>query len=483
MDRVILPRNISERYQIAPVCRYDGGMFIVRSVSELSPDIVSEVEFFLGGYLKNQIIAEDGFQKELETTHPNSGNVNVIGQRFKVSKKAESSGSDISVEVDDAPVVKLVDNIISKAIDIGASDIHLEPRENGSALRYRLDGVLNEQDPIPTEKRLAVVSRLKVMADMDIAEKRRPQDGRIGVEAGNRKIDLRVSVIPAEFGEKVAIRILDKTQLKLDIHRLGMSDEQIHQFKDTLRIPNGIILVTGPTGSGKTTTLYAALNYIKNPNINIMTIEDPIEYSLNGVIQSQVKPEIGYDFASALRTFLRQDPDVILVGEIRDLETAEIAIRASLTGHLVLSTLHTNDAPSAITRLIDIGLEPYLVASSLVLIMAQRLVRILCPYCKTEYQPKDPEAEELAQATKENTKIFRPAGCPKCFHTGYIGRTGIFELMPISGEIIEMVHDRSPVSSIRDKALADNMIPLKHSALNKVSEGITSFEEMYREIL
>jgi len=316
------------------------------------------------------------------------------------------------------------------------------------------------------------------MAELDIAERRRPQDGRIRVEGEDRVVDMRVSVIPTDFGEKVVLRILDKSQLKLDIDSLGMTNDQLQLFKEKLSKPNGIILVTGPTGSGKTTTLYAALNHIKSTETNILTIEDPIEYDLEGINQSQVKPEIGYTFANALRTFLRQDPDIIMVGEIRDHETAEIAVRASLTGHLVLSTLHTNDAASAITRLINMGIEPYLIASSLTMVIAQRLVRLLCPDCKAEADLSHSELAELDIELNSSSVFFEPRGCDKCLHTGFLGRTGVYEILNVDNSITPLILSNVALSNYKAIIQKTTYGLLKTNAIALLQSGVTSFTEI-----
>jgi type IV pilus assembly protein PilB len=399
--------------------------------------------------------------------------------RYRAYAKSEAVDiSDIRRQLDAAPIVKLVDDIITSGIRWQASDIHIEPTDKLVRVRYRLDGRLQETTPIPLEKKQAVISRVKVMAELDIAERRRPQDGRIRVEGEDRIVDMRVSVIPTDFGEKVVIRILDKTQLRLDLESLGMATKQLELFKEKLTKPNGIMLVTGPTGSGKTTTLYAALNHIKSTETNIITIEDPIEYNLDGINQSQVKPEIGYTFANALRTFLRQDPDIIMVGEIRDHETAEIAVRASLTGHLVLSTLHTNDAASAITRLVNMNVEPYLIASSLTMVVAQRLVRLLCDNCKKEYQPSPLELEKLGLDTNSSYRLYAPVGCEKCLGTGYKGRLGIYEILNVDDEISSLIAGNASLKSYRTSIKQTGYGPLSENARALLLSGKTSIIEI-----
>jgi len=383
-------------------------------------------------------------------------------------------------EVEKAPIVKLVNSLITQAISMGASDIHLEPFDNEFKVRYRIDGLLNEMETIPKDKKAAVISRLKIMAELDIAERRRPQDGRIRVEGNEKIIDIRVSTLPTDFGEKVVLRILDKSQLNLELEQLGFDERRLTLFKEKIKLPYGMILVTGPTGAGKTTTLYAALNYIKNPDINILTFEDPIEYNLGGINQSQVKPEIDFTFANALRSFLRQDPNVIMVGEIRDFETMEIAIRAALTGHLVLSTLHTNDAPSAITRLLDMGAEPFLVSSSVTLVLAQRLVRRICEKCKAQTEISG-EIKEKLGLVNGNPTFYKGSGCPYCNFTGYKGRIAVFEIMNISEKISELIVKKATASEIRNQAKKEGMLSLREDAIKKMLLGITTAEEVIRE--
>lgn len=365
-------------------------------------------------------------------------------------------------------IIKQVDAIIHSAIDLGISDIHIEPYEKRVRIRYRLDGYLQEVADVPHHQKDAVVSRIKVMASLDIAEKRRPQDGRIKVKRVNESdIDLRISILPVQFGEKVVIRILDRSRLKLELESLGFESEELALFKETIKLPYGLILVTGPTGSGKSTTLYSALSEINTLDKNIITIEDPIEYNLKGINQSQVHEEIDLTFANILRSILRQDPDVIMVGEIRDRETAEIAIRASLTGHLVFSTLHTNDSISAISRLIDMGVPAFLLAASLKLVLSQRLVRTLCASCKS--------------ANSENG--VSPVGCEKCNETGFRGRTSIIEALKVNSEVAEIIGGNYEEVFLRDYASKNGMKLLKDSGMKKVRDGKTTVEEVYKQTL
>ena len=376
-----------------------------------------------------------------------------------------------------APIVKLVDIIINQAIESRASDIHLEPFEQYLKLRYRIDGILYEISPPGKQLYPAIISRIKILARMDIAEKRLPQDGSFRVKKADRFIDIRVSTIPTIYGEKIVLRILDKSLVPLQLPQLGFSPAEQKLFEKYINMRMGLILLTGPTGSGKTTTLYAALNQIKSPEKNILTIEDPVEYQMDGINQVEIKPKIGLTFANGMRSFLRQDPDIIMVGEIRDLETAQIAIRASLTGHLVFSTVHTNDSSSAVTRLIDIGLESYLVSSSLIMVVAQRLLRRLCPDCKTAYKPSPDQASQLK--LKDQT-IYQATGCKKCHQTGYYGQIAIYEILVLSEGIKNLIEENSPVNVIKKTACKEGLRTLRESAFDKVTEGITSIEEALR---
>ncbi len=393
-----------------------------------------------------------------------------------------SGTGDLLDDTSDAPIIRLVNLMLSQAVKERASDIHIEPTQTGLKVRYRVDGILYDRLSPPKHIQSALTSRIKVMADLNIAEKRLPQDGRIEIKIGNKNIDIRVSTIPIAFGERVVLRLLDKTRILLNVSDLGMPSARLKDFDRLIHTPHGIILVTGPTGSGKTTTLYAALSTINRADINIITIEDPIEYQMDGVGQIQVNPKIGLTFANGLRSIVRQDPDVILVGEIRDLETAEIAIQSALTGHLVFSTLHTNDSASAVTRLIDMGIEPFLVTSSVIAILAQRLVRVVCDNCKEEYSP-DPESMDsigLAPEVLKGKRIFRSRGCPVCLDTGYLGRTGIFELMLIDDEIRNLILKTSDSNTIKQKAVEKGMVTLSRDGAQKVVRGVTTIEEIFR---
>lgn len=394
----------------------------------------------------------------------------------------EREDSEVIKEVE-APIVKLVNGIFINAIKAGASDIHIEPYENSLRVRYRIDGVMHTTMTLPTKIKNALTSRIKIMSKLDIAERRLPQDGRIKLKLGRkREIDFRVSTLPTLFGEKTVLRILDKSNLQIDLTKLGFEKKQLNDFMDAIEKPYGMVLVTGPTGSGKTTTLYSALNHLNKPGINIMTAEDPVEYNFMGINQVQVREEIGLTFASALRSFLRQDPDIIMVGEIRDFETAEIAVKAALTGHLVLSTLHTNDAPSTVSRLLNMGIEPFLVSSSVILILAQRLSRRICTQCKEEdkLSPQALIKVGFSEEEAHSIKCYKGKGCAACNNTGYKGRIALYEVMPISDEIRELILEGASAKEIKKTAIRLGMKTLRMSGLTKVKEGITSIEEVLR---
>ncbi len=390
--------------------------------------------------------------------------------------------ADLLDDTSDAPVIKLVNLVLSRAVKARASDIHFEPFQKSLTIRYRIDGVLYNIMNLPKGIQSSLASRIKIMAKLNIAEKRLPQDGRIDIKIGDKLIDIRVSVIPTAFGERTVLRLLDKTSTIFKLDDLGIDRERLKLLNNIIRSPYGIVLVTGPTGSGKTTTLYAALSTINSSEINIITIEDPIEYQIEGIGQIQVNPKIDLTFANGLRSIVRQDPDVILVGEIRDTETAEIAIQSSLTGHLVFSTLHTNDAASSVTRLIDMEMEPFLVSSSVIAIIAQRLIRILCPDCKEPYVPDDESLERVGidKNVLDNRKIFRNTGCPACMNTGYKGRTAIFEMMVLNDPLKKLILKTSDANTIKEKAVKYGMMTLMQAGARKVLEGITSIEEVYR---
>ena len=412
----------------------------------------------------------------------------VVEEDVEVLQEMEEiSAESLERQGGEAPVIKLVNVVLMSAIQKGASDIHIEPYEKEFRVRYRVDGILYNMMSPPMKMRDAITSRIKIMAKLDIAEKRLPQDGRIKIrfaDNGNSKdIDFRVSCLPTLFGEKIVMRLLDKDKLMLDMTKLGFEQESLARFEVAINKPWGMVLVTGPTGSGKTNTLYSSLAKINTPETNIMTAEDPVEFNLPGINQVQVRENIGLNFAAALRSFLRQDPNIILVGEIRDFETAEIAVKASLTGHLVLSTLHTNDAPSTINRLMNMGIEPFLVASSVNLICAQRLVRRICANCKADH-PTPPQALVQAGFSPDDSKTVMPKkgnGCEKCNNTGYKGRVGLYEVMEVTDELRELILVGASGLELRRKAIEEGMLTLRMSGLRKVKEGLTTIEEVARE--
>jgi general secretion pathway protein E len=392
-----------------------------------------------------------------------------------------SASEDLLDLANRAPVVKLVNTIFFQAVQARASDIHIEPYEDKVTVRFRIDGVLHNKFALPKQYVAALVSRLKIMANLNIAERRLPQDGRSRIKISDNEIDIRVSTVPSSDGERVVLRLLDKSGARFGLGQLGFTADTEKEFQRLIHIPHGIILLTGPTGSGKTTTLYSVLGELNTEVRNIMTVEDPIEYKLAGIGQMQIHPKIGLTFANYLRHILRQDPDVIMIGEIRDLETAQIAIQAALTGHLVLSTLHTNDSASAITRLIDMGIEPYLVCSSVIGIMAQRLVRIICPQCKAPYTPSEEELEVFdAQSQHRKENLYQGKGCPNCIGTGYMGREGIFELMAVDDEIRELIMANAGSNKIKQIAIKKGMFTLRQDGLRKAFSGETTIEEVLR---
>jgi len=482
-----IPIQYLKKQKIVPVETPDALLIAVSDPSNFQA--VDDVMRLLGRHDAEVVIASEG------TILSAIGFAYDLGrdsaQEFTEIMNGESADSIISEieetadlldEASDAPIIKLVNLVVAQAIKDRASDIHIEPYANSLKIRYRIDGMLYNLLNLPRRIQSSLVSRIKIMAKLNIAEKRLPQDGRIEVRIADKSVDIRVSVIPTAFGERVVLRLLDKSQSLLTLSDLGLDAAKVKQFDRLIKSPYGIVLVTGPTGSGKTTSLYAALSKINSPEINIITIEDPIEYQIEGIGQIQVNPKIDLTFATGLRSIVRQDPDVILVGEIRDRETAEIAIQSSLTGHLVFSTLHTNDAASAITRLIDMGIEPFLVSSSVIAIVAQRLVRVLCPRCKEEYEP-DPESlidAGIPRSAVNGRPIFRRKGCNSCMNTGYRGRTGIFEIMIMDEGVKKLILKTSDSNQINDEAVRSGMSTLVQDGVRKVLEGITTVEEVLR---
>lgn len=481
----LVPESVARENVVIPMSQENGVLQIIIS-DPTDFDTMQKLQFILNKDVqpllapREQIIeAINRHYGQTETESVDSMLQEFTDTAIDFTETEQTTGA-LAGDESDAPVVKLVNLIISEAITLRASDIHIEPFADRVRVRYRIDGVLVERDSPPRRLLAPLLSRIKIMSRIDIAEKRRPQDGRIKMTVTGKHFDLRVSVLPTNHGQSAVMRILDRGSIQINIQELGFGEEDYGRFQQIIKRPNGIFLVTGPTGSGKTTTLYAALNELNRPDRKIITAEDPVEYYLPGINQVEVKHQIGLDFARIIRAMLRQAPNIILVGEIRDSETAEIAVQASLTGHLVFSTLHTNDAPSAITRLVDIGVQPFLIASSVIAIMAQRLVRIICPKCKEPDQV--PAAEYLsAGITAERAagaNFMRGRGCAHCNHTGYRGRKGIFELLKMNAAIREMTFNREPTQSIRRQARLLGMRTLLDDGVNKALKGITTLDEV-----
>lgn len=484
------PQKLIYRHAIFPVRREGRRLFVATSNPlELYP--LDEAASALNCPVV-PLIAEKGEIAKLVKKHLGVGSETVEGlmaarsdedDEIELLEKFEADGSELSEQAQEASVVRLVNEILVEAIDARSSDVHIESQASGLVVRYRIDGILQNQ-PVPPEInrfQAAIISRLKIMAKMNIAEKRLPQDGRIKLRVHGREIDIRVSVIPMIHGESLVMRILDKGAMKFDLRSLGMGQETYRLFSELIRIPHGIILVTGPTGSGKTTTLYSSLLEIRSPENKIITTEDPVEYQLDGISQIQVHPKIGLTFAASLRSILRHDPDVVLVGEIRDAETAENAIQASLTGHTVFSTLHTNDAAGTFTRIVDMGVEPFLVASTVEGIMAQRLVRRLCVECKQPYHPKhDDLPRDFPWEQLDGKPMYQAQGCRACRGLGYAGRFGIYELLITTEELRQLAHDRASSFEIKKAALRGGMLTLRMDGFRKVLEGTTSMDEILR---
>ena len=419
-----------------------------------------------------------------ESVHSGDSVADVLGdEASSMADDSAESVEDLLDEDSDAPFIRLVNMLLTQAVRAGASDIHIEPYRDVSRVRFRLDGVLYERHTLEKAYHAALVSRIKVMAKLNIAEKRLPQDGRIAVSLGGRQVGLRVSTLPTAFGERVVLRLLEKSERVLSLSELGLGDEDLRRVQSLVKLSHGMILITGPTGSGKTTTLYAMLQALASPERNILTIEDPVEYELEGVGQMQVNAKIGLTFADGLRTLVRQDPDVILIGEIRDAETASIAVQSALTGHLVLSTLHTNDAPSAVARLFDMGVEPFLLSSVLRAVAAQRLVRVLCPHCREAYLPDEKEIQALGRMGalyRKGQPLHRAKGCEECMHTGYRGRMAVYEIMPMSEGLKKLVVEKADANVLKEQALAEGMYFLRDDGIRKVLEGMTTLAEVVR---
>ena len=483
----LIPESVARENVVIPIAMVDERLRVAMS-NALDLDVIDKLRFMTNREIDPVVAPKEDIQTAVNRHYGGSETESVDSMLMEFTETAidftetEAPATKAEEAEENAPVVRLVNLIISEAVNMRASDIHIEPFEDRIRVRYRIDGVLIERDSPPKRLLAALTSRLKIMARMDIAEKRRPQDGRIKTRTGGKDFDLRVSILPTKFGQAVVLRILDRDNIKVGIRNLGFGEENYRKFQTIIRRPNGIFLVTGPTGSGKTTTLYSALGELNRPDKKIITAEDPVEYYLPGINQVEVRHDIGLDFARIIRAMLRQAPNVILVGEIRDAETAEMAIQASLTGHLVFSTLHTNDAPSSITRLIDMGVEPFLVASSIMAILAQRLVRVPCAKCKEEYTPDAAETElfEITAEQMANAKFMRGKGCNHCQHTGYRGRVATFELMSMNSTLREMTFRSEPAQSIRRQARLFGMKTLVEDALSKALMGKTTLMEVYK---
>ena len=486
--KLIAP-EVVQKYLVIPIKR-SGATLSLAMVDPTNVHAIDDIKF-MTGYEVEPWVASEGAVVASISRFYEAGNRDLATVLKDIAvtdpdvstiqeEEEEEDLSKIQEAMEDAPVVKLANVILSEAIKKGASDVHIEPYETNFRVRYRLDGSLYEVMSPPKKLQAALTSRLKIMAALDIAERRLPQDGRIKLRVEDKQVDLRVSTLPCLFGEKIVMRILDKSNLTLDLTKLGFEAKALEDFMKAISSPYGMVLVTGPTGSGKTTTLYSALNYINTIDVNIMTAEDPVEYNLMGINQVHMKDEIGLNFAAALRSFLRQDPDIVMVGEIRDYETAEIAVKAALTGHLVLSTLHTNDAPSTINRLLNMGIEPFLVASSVILIMAQRLVRRICKDCK-QIEKAEPSALEKIGFSKEEARsitCYKGKGCNTCSDTGYKGRLALYEVMPVGDEMRELILQGASADEIKKRAVALGMKTLRMSGLAKIANGLTTVEEV-----
>lgn len=485
----LIPIEVVQKYKVLAVNR-TGATLRVAMVDPTDVHAIDDIKFMTGYQVEPALTLEAALFNAVGKVYEGSGrdlqmalkdmDLQATGAEIEQLQEQEEDIGKLREAVEEAPVVKLANMILVEAIRKRASDIHIEPYEHQFRVRYRLDGSLYEVMAPPKKLQAALTSRFKIMSSLDIAERRLPQDGRIKLRVDKKEVDLRVSTLPCLFGEKIVMRILDKSNLTLDLTKLGFDPKALESFMTAVTSPWGLALVTGPTGSGKTTTLYSALSYINEPDVNIMTAEDPVEYNLMGINQVQMKDDIGLNFAAALRSFLRQDPDVVMVGEIRDYETAEIAVKAALTGHLVLSTLHTNDAPSTINRLLNMGIEPFLVASSVVLILAQRLVRRICKECKEVEEISQEGLIESGFSPEDAGSItcYKGKGCPNCNDTGYRGRVALYEVMPIGEQIRELILQGASSDEVKKMAISQGMKTLRMSGLGKIKEGSTTVEEV-----
>lgn len=479
-----IPAGMARLHGALPI-NYDSEGLTICLVDPLNPQVVEDLRFALGKEIIIAIAPSHIVEKKLNDVYGGEGQAldEILSQlQAGAVNASEAAAKDAEVEANSAPIIRYVDLVLYQAINEGASDIHFEPFEQEFKIRYRVDGALYEMAPPPVHLALPIISRIKVMSNMNIAEKRVPQDGRIVKHVGEKQVDMRVSSLPTQHGESIVLRVLDRGNINLDLDMLGMPDAIFNYINNTVRKPNGIFICTGPTGAGKTTTLYAALREINTVDSKILTAEDPVEYDVDGIIQVPVYENIGLTFARILRAFLRQDPDRILVGEIRDMDTAQIAIQASLTGHLVLTTLHTNDAPGAVTRLVDMGTEPFLVAASLEGILAQRLLRTICKDCKASYEPSEALLNQLGVSSHElgDKEFYTGRGCDVCDQTGYKGRRGLFELLDITDPIRDLITDRAPTVVIKQKAIELGMNTLREDGLRNIYDGNTTIEEVLK---
>jgi type IV pilus assembly protein PilB len=480
-----VPAALCRRHVVLPIA-IEGGFLVLASANPGNVVAVDDVRTMSGMPVRTVVATHDNLMRAIDRYCRSDGEMEDLSSAFEDEDKGEPDLARVGNFVDsDAPIVRFVNLLVTQAITDRASDIHIEPAENDLRVRYRIDGVLHETQRAPKQIQSGVISRVKIMADIDISERRKPQDGRMSIVHERRKIDLRVATLPTVWGEKIVMRILDNSTASLDLRDLSFLDENYEVYRASYTKPYGMILVTGPTGSGKSTTLYATLNAVSRPEINVITVEDPVEYRLAGINQVQVNPKAGLTFAGALRSILRSDPDVVLLGEIRDHETAQIAIEAALTGHLVLSTLHTNDAPSAITRLIEMGIEPFLVGSALDAVVAQRLARKLCEKCKQPYEPTEVELAACRfpwQPGDEIPILYKAVGCVTCSKTGYRGRIALHEVMRVTEDIERHAVAHSSSADIARTAREEGMVPLREDGWRKVGLGLTSIEEILRVV-
>ena len=484
-----VPPETARMYQCVPVAQY-GDTIQIAMVDPLNPSMIDEMSFTIKGQMQLVVADPAMILKAIEKHYPvqsGTGYAEMLAQlggetEVIAGDEVDPNAHKIDEVANDAPIVKFVNLILMQAVQDRASDIHFEPFEDEFKIRYRVDGALYEMTPPPKHLAMPITSRIKIMANLNISERRLPQDGRISLNISGKQIDLRVSTLPTAFGESVVLRVLDRSAMSLELSSLGLPGNIMAHITECINQPNGIFVVTGPTGSGKTTTLYSCLREINTPDSKLLTVEDPVEFDIEGIMQVPVNEALGMTFSKALRAFLRQDPDIIMLGEMRDLETSQIAIQASLTGHLVLSTLHTNDASGAVTRLVDMGVEPFLISSTLLGVLAQRLVRTICKKCRTPFEPTETQLEMLNLSPHDmgDKSFFYGRGCGNCNDTGYRGRKGIFELLVISDPIRNLINDRAPTVVIRQKAVELGMVTIRDDGLRGIYDGIITVEEVLK---